>query len=294
MITRSAEGETPLRSLSLEITSGCNLRCLHCYAESGPGLAAQDVLGVHDYLRLIVDARDLGCRMILFIGGEPTTYAGLPELIRCARRNDYQGIEVFTNATLLSDSLLRIFRDCNVLLLFSFYSNVPAAHDSITQVTGSFARTVSGIRRALALGVSVTANVVTMETNSSTINDTRDFLDRLGVTSVGTERVRGIGRGRTMVSSSGFDELCHRCWAGSLAVGSDGNCYPCPMGREFPVGNIRNASLAEIVNGARLKEFRLRSFARYKERKDARRHDAHGAVLSCGPERWIPDSECDL
>ena len=57
----------------------------------------------------LAEAFDLGCRKVQFIGGEPTLYPRLPDLIADAGRRGYEFIEVFTNATLLSDSLLGTF-----------------------------------------------------------------------------------------------------------------------------------------------------------------------------------------
>jgi uncharacterized radical SAM superfamily Fe-S cluster-containing enzyme len=58
--------------LWLELTNRCNLRCVHCYADSGPHGYKLDRLVADDYRRLIDEARELGCDQVQFIGGEPT------------------------------------------------------------------------------------------------------------------------------------------------------------------------------------------------------------------------------
>src|SRR4051794_13348455 len=107
----------------LELTSRCNLRCIHCYAESSPSPEQTDVLSADNYFDLINAAASCGCRKIQFIGGEPTLVRELPEFIAYARRNGFEFIEVFTNATRISDQLLSCFVDNGVAVATSFYSD---------------------------------------------------------------------------------------------------------------------------------------------------------------------------
>jgi MoaA/NifB/PqqE/SkfB family radical SAM enzyme len=100
--------------LWLELTNRCNLRCVHCYADSGPHGYKSDRLLADDYRRLVDEARELGCDQVQFIGGEPTLNRDLPELIDHARGNGYSFVEVFTNLTYFPDSLLRCFRNQGV------------------------------------------------------------------------------------------------------------------------------------------------------------------------------------
>lgn len=79
-VSHKLDAVGPLDFLWLELTNGCNLACKHCYAESGPGADTDDVLGVEKWLELIDEARELGCRQVQFIGGEPTLCRDLPRL----------------------------------------------------------------------------------------------------------------------------------------------------------------------------------------------------------------------
>lgn len=155
--------EQPLSFLWLELTSRCNLRCVHCYAESGPTLGLQDVLTVNHYESLLDQAAGLGCRRVQFIGGEPTLYPALPRLIAHARSRDYEFIEVFTNATHISDALLDCFTNHGVAIANSFYSDNPAIHDAITKRRGSHASTLRNLKRLLAAGLTVRAGIVSTD-----------------------------------------------------------------------------------------------------------------------------------
>src|SRR5687767_9735901 len=87
--------------LWLEITLRCNLRCTHCYAESGPGNALSYGADAADWRKTMTQAFHAGCRQVQFIGGEPTLHPSLAELITDARNLGYEFVEVFTNGTRL-------------------------------------------------------------------------------------------------------------------------------------------------------------------------------------------------
>ncbi|MBP2321212.1 MoaA/NifB/PqqE/SkfB family radical SAM enzyme [Kibdelosporangium banguiense] len=65
----------------LEITGKCQLKCEHCYADSGPS-GTDGVMTLADWSRVIDQAAGLGTRMVQFIGGEPTLYPGVARLDR--------------------------------------------------------------------------------------------------------------------------------------------------------------------------------------------------------------------
>ena len=146
----------------LEVTNRCNLQCSHCYAGSSPHEPESYGLELPDWLQLLSDARALGCRQVQFIGGEPLLYSGLPALLRHARLLDYETIEVFTNATRLSDDMARLFQENGVLLATSFYSEDDCTHDTITGVRGSQTRTLRGLERAIAARIPVRVGIIEM------------------------------------------------------------------------------------------------------------------------------------
>ncbi len=154
-----------LNFLWLELTSRCNLRCIHCYAESSPHPQRPDILTRIDYLKLIDSAALLGYRKIQFIGGEPTIVRELPEYIFHAKHNGFEFIEVFTNATRISDSLLSCFVDNNVAVATSFYDHKSEIHDTITKKLGSHRLTVNTIKRVIDFGLDIRVGVIIMNEN---------------------------------------------------------------------------------------------------------------------------------
>jgi len=145
--------------LWLELTARCNLKCIHCYAESAPIPKFQDKLTPQDYFRLIDEASFLACRKIQFIGGEPTLVRELPDFIKHARKRGFEFIEVFTNGTTISDKLLQCFMDNDVAVAISFYSDKAEIHDDITKKFGSHKATLRNIKRILGAGLRIRAGI---------------------------------------------------------------------------------------------------------------------------------------
>jgi MoaA/NifB/PqqE/SkfB family radical SAM enzyme len=247
--------------LWMELTSQCNLRCVHCYAESEPVPQTEDKLTAENYHSLIDSAADLDCRKIQFIGGEPTLNPELPNLIQHARAVGFEFIEVFTNATRISPELLKCFINNKVCVATSFYSHIESVHDSITKKQGSFMSTVKNLKMLLSAGIQLRAGIIKMERNEDEIEKTIAFLRSIGVEQIGTDRVRSFGRGREIIcnnTDSELSELCGSCWRGSVCISPDGKATPCIMAKRWSVGSVLETDLATVVRSDELKHLRQR------------------------------------
>src|ERR1041385_7570248 len=127
---RRERREAELSFLWLEITGRCQLACRHCYAESGPR-GTHGSMATSDWMRVIDEAGDLGALTAVFIGGEPTLYPGLPELIGHAL-GEGMGVEVFSNLVHVREHLWRILESPGVGRATSYYSPDAEEHDAVT------------------------------------------------------------------------------------------------------------------------------------------------------------------
>lgn len=249
-----------LSFLWLEITPGCNLHCRHCYTESSPALRNPRIV---DWEKVLTDAYRAGCRQVQFIGGEPTYNTPLLQYISTARKLGYTFVEVYTNLTLISETLADQLRKYRVQLATSFYSPRREAHEAVTGVRGSFDKTVSGIRCVLRKKIPLRVGVISLETNKNEARDCIEFLVRIGVdrNNIRIDHTRPVGRGENLVKLQSLEEtLCGHCWEGKLAVSWDGTCYPCVFSREVTVGTVTASNLGEVLRSERLEQFRKRIF----------------------------------
>ncbi len=146
--------------VSFEITKACNLRCVHCYNDSGKRDAAElngdEKLVIVDYLGR------WGVRYLHITGGEPITDPCLPDLLSSA---DHYGVSVMltTNGWTVPDSLLAAIKAGTVVQVNVSMDGVDAAtHDAFRGKSSSYARVLNSIRllgkcrpRTLQLNASV-------------------------------------------------------------------------------------------------------------------------------------------
>ncbi len=240
----------------LEITQHCNLRCMHCYTTSSPARGHNDI----DWLSVVRQVHDTGCRHIQFIGGEPLTHPQFREYIQFAHSLGFELIEVYSNAALLDDDIARFLAVHNVHVATSFYSTRPESHEAVTLTRGSFAQTLNGIRAAVAASLPLRIGVISANEDEEPHEAKVAFLESMGVDRVriGRDAVRPVGRGAKLNPYvSQFETLCGACWSGKLTISYDGNCYPCVMSRNVVVGNIGTQTVAEIIAARALNDFRV-------------------------------------
>ena len=272
---------TRLDLLWLELTGRCNLECVHCYADSSPQTPLIQGMCYEKWADVLREGFSLGCRKVQFIGGEPTLYPHLLQLISYARTIGYEFLEVYTNGTLLRDEMLQMFRDCNVCLAFSVYGSHAEVHDNITGHKNSFNRTITNIGRTILYGISVRVAIIEMPENTGDIEATKKVLQELDVESIATDHLRGIGRGKANSrSKEPFQELCGACWRGQLAIDAQGNVSPCVFSRFCRIGNV-SSSLRSMLHHERLHAFRMK----VKESIEAKIFDPEEAVCkpNCAP-----------
>lgn len=275
--------------LWLEITNRCNLKCVHCYAESAPQMPLSEGMSFKKWVEVLADGAELRCRKVQFIGGEPTVHPRLLDLIDRAKTYGYDFIEVYTNGTRLSESLCADFSERDVHLAVSVYGDTSEVHDAVTCHPGSFVRTIDGIRRAVAHGIPIRAGIImAMDENEDKIERTRSLLESIGVKSIGIDRLRGVGRGQNRLANSDpFGELCGACWRRKLAINAAGDISPCIFSHFHNVGHVKDG-LHQVLKSEKLRAFRN------KVKQQATLAPADRA--SCFPEDaggCSPDSHCN-
>lgn len=291
----ATHADTSVDFVWMELTNHCNLKCTHCYAESGPQSAVADLLRCSDYERLITESFELGCRHIQFIGGEPTLNRDLPHLIGVASGLGYDTIEVFTNLVSLPDSLVGCFVANRVSIATSVYAPEPDFHNAVTQVDGSFERTTRNIVRLVQAGLSVRVGVIDIGNDRGRVDATVRYLNELGVDRVGVDRLRHFGRAKDC-GDSDLSELCGSCAGNTLCIAPDGRVSPCIMSKTWSVGSVLNSPLSPILRSQRLADLRVDIYHATEKAGDTAYHMGGcnpDRSNPCGPDRGGPCNPCN-
>lgn len=133
--------------LQVHPTRRCNLTCVHCYSDSGPG--APDELPLPVLENLVADAASLGYEVLAVSGGEPFMYPQLPGFLRQAKAAGLQCL-LTSNGTLVSPRRLEALAGCLDLLVLSLDGPRPE-HDRMRARDGAYdamARRIGSVRDA--------------------------------------------------------------------------------------------------------------------------------------------------
>lgn len=149
--------KTP-RSVDVQVTSQCNLRCTYCSHFSSEGDVAQD-LNTKEWLQFFGELNRCSVLDVCLEGGEPLMRKDFLELIEGIVRNRMR-FSILTNGTLVTDEIAAFLAStgrCNSVQV-SIDGATPASHDSF-RGEGNFDRAVSGARRLLNHELPVTVRV---------------------------------------------------------------------------------------------------------------------------------------
>jgi len=134
-----------MKTLELEIADLCNEKCLHCYQ---PEKKEKGFLKDLDKLdRMFTEFGKIGFIHVVITGGEPLLHPEFKEICKLAQKNRYL-ISIKTNGTLIDDEMTEFFKELKPRTVeMSLYSADKEEHEFITQVSGSFDKTMEGIKK---------------------------------------------------------------------------------------------------------------------------------------------------
>lgn len=205
-LTEPASHRCYYDSVALNITSRCNLRCLHCYNGSGED-SRQDM----DRAALIRAADALLTLKpfnLCLCGGEPLCCPDLLPLLAHLQGRVPQ-ISMVTNGFALDDAWARTLAAHGVTAVQVSLDGVYAwQHDSLRGTAGSFERAVSAIRALKAAGIrQMVCSILPNRLNVDSLGEYVQLCLSLGVDIIRAMPFLPSGRGRSMGRPLMLDEV---------------------------------------------------------------------------------------
>ena len=157
------------------ITRNCNLKCIHCYNDSGVGKKFDDI-STDKAKAVLHDLAQFGVPSVLFSGGEPLMRPDLFELIEYARQKSLR-IVISTNGTLITDEVAKKIKDSGVSYVGISLDGIGPVNDKFRGVEGAFVRAVQGIRNCMAVGVRVGLRLTLTRKNVQELEALFDFFE---------------------------------------------------------------------------------------------------------------------
>jgi radical SAM protein with 4Fe4S-binding SPASM domain len=157
------------------ITRTCNLRCVHCYNDSGSS-KADDELSTKEAKIVIDDLCNFGVPSILFSGGEPLIRPDLFELIQYAADKGLRTV-ISTNGTLITAEAAQKIKKNGVSYVGISLDGIGDVNDKFRGVEGAFERAVIGIKNCQISNVRVGLRLTLTKKNVHDLERIFDFFE---------------------------------------------------------------------------------------------------------------------
>jgi MoaA/NifB/PqqE/SkfB family radical SAM enzyme len=162
-----------------QVTNECNLACLHCIEESGPGKAFRDELSKDEVFRVLEQVVEYQVPYLSFSGGEPMIHPHFFEMVEyvCAR---YAELKIETNGHYLTPENCERLKTLGVKAVQVSLDGASRETFNRMRVRGDFDRTIEGMRNLRAAGVPIEINYSPTRFNAHEIGTAVDLACELG------------------------------------------------------------------------------------------------------------------
>ena len=185
------------------ITRACNLKCVHCYNDSG-ACKADDELSTDEAKGVLDDLVQFGVPSVLFSGGEPLMRLELFELIGYAVERGMRAV-ISTNGTLITTEMAKRIKQHGVSYVGISLDGIGPVNDKFRGVTGAFERAVAGIKNCQDAGVRIGLRLTLTGKNVQDLESLFDFFEAEQIERACFYHFVPSGRGGTMAD----EDLTH-------------------------------------------------------------------------------------
>jgi radical SAM protein with 4Fe4S-binding SPASM domain len=182
-----------LKDFKIEVTYRCNLNCVHCSSDARPSNLLEMTRA--ECLRILAEAVGMGIQDVAFSGGEPLLWPHINDAVELAAKHRL-------NVTIYTSGIAEEFKRRSFCLhdigasrfVFSVFGATASGHDRITRKAGSFERTKTAMRDALAVGLVTELHFVPMANNYLELSNIAQLARQLGASRVSVLRLVPQGR----------------------------------------------------------------------------------------------------
>jgi MoaA/NifB/PqqE/SkfB family radical SAM enzyme len=178
--------------IAWQVTNECNLACLHCIEESGPGKAFHDELSDEQVFAVLEQALDLEIPYLSFSGGEPMIHPRFFDMVEyvCGRNGQ---LKIETNGHYLEPENCARLKELGVKAVQVSLDGATRETFNRMRVRGDFDRAVEGVRNLRTAGVPIEINFSPTRFNAHEIGMAVDLAAELGAYSFYTGRTMYTG-----------------------------------------------------------------------------------------------------
>ncbi len=266
-----------LLSMEIEFNKSCNFRCMYCYV--GDNGRRRNELSREEFFDVISQARELGARKMIILGGEPMLYPHIMEMIAFIRDLDME-VELFTNGTNITRDVAQALYEAGARVVLKMNTFDEKLQDLLSGRKGAYAQIHNALRNLKSAGYPSTdhpmgVSTVICQQNIEELPRLWEWLRDQNIVPY-FEMITPQGGAREnetlAVDSKSAEEFFHRIseidrtkygyeWEPkpplvggeclrhqfSCAVNSEGYVQPC-VGVTIFIGNVRERKLQDILS----------------------------------------------
>lgn len=169
--------------INLELTSGCNVKCRHCYNFwREDSSSVRDKITIEQMDKLVGKIIEAQVFHVVLTGGEPMM--NMETLEHALRRFSESKISTSVNSNLMlaTPEKIQRLKDAGLdHVLTSLNSYRAEVNDYMVHQKGALERIVRGIKLAISGGIRVSANMIVSEPNKNDVYFTAKLCSELGV-----------------------------------------------------------------------------------------------------------------
>lgn len=180
------------------ISRTCNLRCVHCYADSHAERYAGE-LTWEQCCAVIDDLADYGITALLLSGGEPLLHPHLPQILERAISKGLK-VTISTNGTKITPALAARFKELGVAYVGISLDGIGEVHDKFRGVPGAFEGAIRGFRLCEEVGQKTGLRLTLTRNNVQSMEEILDFIERERIQRVCFYHLVPTGRGVDVAS----------------------------------------------------------------------------------------------
>lgn len=189
-----------LKELYVEVTSTCSLNCKHCSSLSSP--SKNDNMDLLQLKKAIEGAYSLGMHELSISGGEPFLYKDLFHLVKYAKTKNIK-VKLYSCGIFKKDkdissipmTYLKELKSLGIdMIIFSLYGSIPSTHEFMTNVGGSFEKTIKTIEKVNDIGINQEIHFVPTSKNFRELPQMIELAEYLKASQISLLRLVPQGR----------------------------------------------------------------------------------------------------
>jgi heme b synthase len=197
-------GKYTPRLIFWELTTGCNLRCIHCRASAGELMSPSD-LTYRECCEVVDQIAEYAPLILVLSGGEPLWRRDVFDIAKRAVSKNMR-VALATNGTLVDETMAERIKDSGIVrVAISLDGADRVTHDSFRGHTGAFDAAVAGLKHLKKIGISTQINTSVARHNAAQLPDILKLAQSLGVDAFHVFLLVPVGCGLTIAEEQSID-----------------------------------------------------------------------------------------